>query len=109
MLTEYEARKLQEDMKRELNGSPALVLSSFAGLLIVLALGHIGPTTSLDRDSDRGSQDVAEQCDRPVAAEVNEQFDEGSQERFQSLSATGAARDRELHSGTRPSAPLESD
>ena len=118
MLTEYEARKLQDDMKRELNGAPALVLSSVAGLLIVLAFGLIGSTTNLDRDSDRGSQDVAERRDRPVAAEVPEQFAEGSQEGIQAVSATGVARDRESlqprsvnarHSGTSPPASLESD
>ena len=94
MLTEYEARKLQEDMKRELNGSPALVLGSLAGLLIVLAFGLIGSTANLDRDPDRGSQDAAERRDRPFAAEVTEQSAGGGQERFQSLSATGVGQGR---------------
>ena len=83
MLTEYEAQKLQEDMKRELNGSPTLVVGSFAGLLIVLAFGLMGSTANLDRDSDGGSQDAAERRDRPIAAEVIEQFSEGRQERLQ--------------------------
>jgi len=93
MLTEYEARKLQEDMKRELDGSPALVLTSFAGLLIVLAFSLMGSTANPDRESDRASQDAAERRDRPVAAEVTEQFAEESRERFQSPPAAGVARD----------------
>lgn len=50
MLTEYEARKLQEDMKRELNSAPGVVAKCAAGLLIIVALALFGSRGGVQRD-----------------------------------------------------------
>lgn len=42
MLTEYEARKLQEDMKRELNAGPGTVMRYGVFMLLVVGLAVIG-------------------------------------------------------------------
>ncbi|HEV7802000.1 MAG TPA: hypothetical protein VGP15_13065 [Burkholderiales bacterium] len=42
MLTEYEARKLQADMRRELEGSPAALWKCAAGLVVVIVMVIVG-------------------------------------------------------------------
>lgn len=42
MLSEYEARKLQEDMKRELNAGPGTVIRYGVFMLLVVGLAVIG-------------------------------------------------------------------
>jgi hypothetical protein len=44
MLTEYEAAKLQRDMRRELEGTTGAVLKSVIGLLVVVLLAVLGST-----------------------------------------------------------------
>lgn len=50
MLTRYETRKLQRDMKHELDATPAAVLKCAAGLLIFVALAVVGSVTDLRHD-----------------------------------------------------------
>lgn len=42
MLTEYEAQKLQRNMRQELDPTPGVVLKCAAGLLLVMAFALIG-------------------------------------------------------------------
>lgn len=42
MLTEYEAQKLQRDMRHDLDAAPGVVLKCAAGLLLVVVLSLIG-------------------------------------------------------------------
>lgn len=42
MLTEYEAQKLRQDMRKELNAGPGMVLTCAVCLLVVAALALIG-------------------------------------------------------------------
>ncbi len=42
MLTQYEASKVQADMRRELEGRPSVLWTCVAGLLIVMAVTLIG-------------------------------------------------------------------
>lgn len=51
MLTQYEARKLQQDMKRELDATPAAVWKCAAGLMLFVALAVAGSFTDLGRDA----------------------------------------------------------
>jgi hypothetical protein len=54
MLTQYEATKLQRDMRHELEGTTHAVLKSVIGLLVVVLLAVLGST--LDLREDTGSQ-----------------------------------------------------
>lgn len=49
MMTEYEARKLQHDMRRELGATPAAVWKCAAALLILVAVATVGSVTDLGR------------------------------------------------------------
>ena len=51
MLTEYEASKLQRDMRHELEGTTGAVLKSVIGLLVVVFLALIGSTFDLREDA----------------------------------------------------------
>lgn len=42
MLTEYQAQKLQRDMRQELDATPGVLLKCAAGLLLVMVLALIG-------------------------------------------------------------------
>jgi hypothetical protein len=51
MLTEYESRKLQQEMSRELDATPAAVWKCAAGLVMFVALVIAGSVTDLSRDA----------------------------------------------------------
>ena len=55
MVTEYEARKLQHDLKPELNATRTAVWMCAAGLLALVMVVLIGPRTELAHDRDLGS------------------------------------------------------
>ena len=98
MLTEYEARKLQEDirnefMRKELHGVSSMMLMSAAGLVIVLALGVIGSRADVQRDAAYGSRDVAEQHDRHAPAAQPSQPAERGRERLDPQHVTRVSRD----------------
>ena len=50
MLSEYEAQKLQHDMKQELEASTGVVYKCAVGLLILLGLAWIGADTGPRQD-----------------------------------------------------------
>ena len=52
MLTQYEARKLQADMKRELEGRKSTPWKCAAALAIVVGVSFIGPLVGLQPFSD---------------------------------------------------------
>lgn len=52
MLTQYEAAKLQRDMRRELDGTTGALLKSVVGLLVVVMLALLGPTLDRPRVAD---------------------------------------------------------
>lgn len=51
MLTEYEVRKLQHDMKQELNAGPGVVLKCAVMLLLIIGLAWIGAPAGRDSRS----------------------------------------------------------
>lgn len=52
MLTEYEATKLQRDMRHELDGTTSAVLKSVIGLLVVVLLAVLGSTVDFRQEND---------------------------------------------------------
>ena len=50
MLTEYEAQKLQLDMRQELDATPRVVLKCAAGVLFLVALALFGFETDPRHD-----------------------------------------------------------
>ena len=54
MVSEYEARKLQQDSKRELDATPATVWKCAAGLVGVVILALLGTANEPLRDSGGG-------------------------------------------------------
>ncbi|MDB5922554.1 MAG: hypothetical protein JWN13_1490 [Betaproteobacteria bacterium] len=52
MISEYEARKLQRDLRSELNATPAAVWRCAAGLLVLVVLTLVGIEFGLQPDSE---------------------------------------------------------
>ena len=65
MLTEYEASKLQRDMRHELDGTTGAVVKSIIGLLVVVLLALLGST--LDLREDTGSPQASARADAVMA------------------------------------------
>lgn len=65
MLTEYEAQKLQHEMRKELNAAPGVVFRCAAGLLIVVGLAMIGARTEIVNDSTTTASNAATQPGAP--------------------------------------------
>ncbi|HEV7392754.1 MAG TPA: hypothetical protein VGO08_14000 [Burkholderiales bacterium] len=52
MISEYEARKLQRDLRRELNATPAAVCKCAAGLLVLVVVTWVGIEFGLQPHSE---------------------------------------------------------
>ena len=52
MISEYEGRKLQRDLRRELNATPAAVWKCAAGLLVLVVVTLVGIEFGLQPDSE---------------------------------------------------------
>lgn len=59
MLTEYQARKLQVEMRRELQAGPAALWKCAAGLVVIALLAVIGAQDGTGRDTVATSAAVA--------------------------------------------------
>ena len=52
MVTEYEARKLQHDLRSELDATPADVWKCAAGLLVIVMVTLVGTQVGLQQDGE---------------------------------------------------------
>lgn len=103
MLTEYEARKLQHDMKQELNAAPGVVLKCVVMLLLIIGLAWIGASSEdpAGRDSPSPATPAMAQAE-PYSKTVFEERRQRYIEAYPDLRVAreaAAQRQRDANSG----------
>src|SRR5688572_742664 len=82
MLTEYEARKFQEDMRQELNASSGVVSKCTLMLLVILVLAWFGHKGETEHDSMHQSAENAfkkERASRTVFEQRRQRYGDAAQ------------------------------
>jgi hypothetical protein len=64
MLTEYEARKLQHEMRHELEGPTDVVWKCALGIVVLALVAILGSIATIDRSSDDLAKQNAQTAER---------------------------------------------
>ena len=91
MLSEYEARKLQDDMKKELNAGPGSVLKYAVFMLLIIGLAWIG-TPGYDA-AGRDASSPAPQASAEAVRYSRTAFEERRQHHIEAYPDSQVARE----------------